>query len=318
MPLFSIKDRRLERIKEVPFKSERKEIQQITEASLKEVFGYEFVKSELEFGNLRIDTLAFDNENKSFIIMEYKINQSFSVIDQGYAYRGLLLNNKADFILEYNEQKGKSLKRDDVDWTQSKVVFVSPQFTKYQKHEPETHLNPSWKYNLLEMLETAIGQPEKSHIIIATHDPLLVGGLTKKQVQICSIQKDGQGISIKPPEVDPIGIGVDGILTEIFGLNTTLDSKTQQKLDRRRELIVKKNIGKKILSKEEKEELDQLDNNLSELGFTGSIRDPLYTKFLIALRKHELNNKVSFQKLDREKQVALVKEVLDEIEAKRK
>jgi predicted transport protein len=133
MPLFAIKDSRLERLGEIPFKSERKEIQQITESSLEEVFGYEFVKSELEFGNLRIDTLAFDNENKSFVIIEFKINQSFSVIDQGYAYLGLLLNNKADFILEYNERKSKNLKRDDVDWSQSKVVFVSPQFTKYQR-----------------------------------------------------------------------------------------------------------------------------------------------------------------------------------------
>ena len=66
------------------------------------MFGYEFVKSELQLGNLRIDTLAFDNENRSFVIIEYKIDQSFSVIDQGYAYLGLLLNNKADFILEYN------------------------------------------------------------------------------------------------------------------------------------------------------------------------------------------------------------------------
>jgi predicted transport protein len=133
MSLFSIKNDKLERVKEVPFKSERKDIQRITESSLKEVFGFEFVKSELELGNLRIDTLAFDNENKSFIIIEYKIDQSFSVIDQGYAYLGLLLNNKADFILEYNERKSQSLKRGDVDWSQSKVVFVSPQFTKYQK-----------------------------------------------------------------------------------------------------------------------------------------------------------------------------------------
>ena len=44
-----------------------------------------------------------------------------------------MLNNKAEFILEYNERKGQSLKRDDVDWSQSKVIFVSPQFTKYQK-----------------------------------------------------------------------------------------------------------------------------------------------------------------------------------------
>ena len=133
MPLFSIKSDRLERVKEVPFKSERKDIQCITESSLKEVFGFEFVKSELQLGSLRIDTLAFDSENRSFVIIEYKIDQSFSVIDQGYAYLGLLLNNKAEFILEYNESKGQGLKRDDVDWTQSKVIFVSPQFTKYQK-----------------------------------------------------------------------------------------------------------------------------------------------------------------------------------------
>ena len=133
MALFSIKNDRLERVKEVSFKSERKDIQNTTESSLKEVFGFEFVKSELELGNLRIDTLAFDTENKSFVIIEYKIDQSFSVIDQGYAYLALLLNNKAEFILEYNECKSQSLKRDDVDWSQSKVIFVSPQFTKYQK-----------------------------------------------------------------------------------------------------------------------------------------------------------------------------------------
>jgi hypothetical protein len=40
MPLFSIKKDKLERVKEVPFKSERKDIQRVTEASLKEVFGF--------------------------------------------------------------------------------------------------------------------------------------------------------------------------------------------------------------------------------------------------------------------------------------
>jgi hypothetical protein len=48
MPLFSIKDNKLERVKEVPFKSERKDIQRITESSLEKVFGFEFVKSEFE------------------------------------------------------------------------------------------------------------------------------------------------------------------------------------------------------------------------------------------------------------------------------
>lgn len=44
-----------------------------------------------------------------------------------------MLNNKAEFILEYNENCNDSLKREDVDWSQSKVIFVSPVFNNYQK-----------------------------------------------------------------------------------------------------------------------------------------------------------------------------------------
>lgn len=133
MPLFSLKNSKLEKIREVPFKSERKDIQQITESSLKEVFGLEFVKSEFTLGNLRIDTLAFDKAAKSFVVIEYKMDKSFSVIDQGVAYLASLLNNRADCILEYYEQKNQSLKKTDIQWDQSRVIFVSPNFTVYQK-----------------------------------------------------------------------------------------------------------------------------------------------------------------------------------------
>lgn len=44
-----------------------------------------------------------------------------------------MLNNKADFILEYNENKNTNLSRDDIEWSQSRVIFVSPQYTEYQK-----------------------------------------------------------------------------------------------------------------------------------------------------------------------------------------
>src|SRR5690606_25346858 len=53
--------------------------------------------------------------------------------DQGYAYLSLMLNNKADFILEYNENNKNTLRRDAVDWSQSRVIFISPSFTTYQK-----------------------------------------------------------------------------------------------------------------------------------------------------------------------------------------
>ena len=131
MALFSISGK-FEPIKEKKFKLE-KEIQDLTENNLKTIFGFEFVKREFSLNNFRIDTFAYDSENKSFVIIEYKKDKNFSVVDQGYAYLSLMLNNKAEFILEYNENKKTLLKRDDVDWTQSKVIFISPGFTAYQK-----------------------------------------------------------------------------------------------------------------------------------------------------------------------------------------
>lgn len=133
MKLFTLKDNKIRDIAILPFKLE-KEIQAIVENNLKELFELRFVKSELTIKNFRIDTLGFDEETKSFVVIEYKKDRNYSVIDQGYTYMSLMLNNKSDFILEYNEICGKNLKRDDVDWSQSRVIFISPHFTEYQKH----------------------------------------------------------------------------------------------------------------------------------------------------------------------------------------
>jgi predicted transport protein len=58
------------------------------------------------------------------------------VVDQVVAYLNLMLNNKADFILEYNEAFSSSepLKREDVDWSQSRIIFIAPEFTRYQQY----------------------------------------------------------------------------------------------------------------------------------------------------------------------------------------
>ena len=136
MSTYKIYTDQLTLIKEKPFKLE-KEIQNIVEKNLQTLLGLDFIKTEFSIGTFRIDSLAFDSDKKSFVIIEYKRDKNFSVIDQGYAYLSLMLNNKAEFILEYNESKSGTLKRNDVDWSQSKVLFVSPNFTTYQK-EPHS------------------------------------------------------------------------------------------------------------------------------------------------------------------------------------
>lgn len=83
-------------------------MQKLTQANLQQIFGLDLVRSEFELQGLRIDTLAFDKDSKGFVIIEYKKDRNISVVDQGMAYLNLMLNNKADFILEYNDRLGGS------------------------------------------------------------------------------------------------------------------------------------------------------------------------------------------------------------------
>lgn len=131
MPIYAISNGTLSPIKTTPFPE--KQIQTITENNLEIIFGFQFVCSEFSTGSFRVDTVAFDPETSSFVLIEYKKDQSFSIIDQGYAYLSTMLNNKADFVLIYNERTDKSLGKNDFDWSQSRVIFISPSFTEYQR-----------------------------------------------------------------------------------------------------------------------------------------------------------------------------------------
>ena len=86
MPLFKIVNDKLTPIIKKHFSLE-KEVQTLTENSLKELFNLELIRSEFSLKNFRFDTLAFDNDTNSFVIIEYKKDKNFSVIDQGISDR---------------------------------------------------------------------------------------------------------------------------------------------------------------------------------------------------------------------------------------
>lgn len=136
MPIYNIDDEKLIPIKQVKFKNER-ELQTLTEKNLEELFGLKFVATEFQVDNLRVDTLAFNEETKSFVIIEYKNIKNYSVIDQGYSYLSLLLNNKAEFVLKYNLVFNTSLSKDEFDFSQTSVMFIAPSYTTYQLRSVE-------------------------------------------------------------------------------------------------------------------------------------------------------------------------------------
>lgn len=132
VPLFT-ETKGLRPIKERPFRHE-KDMQALVESNLSAAYGLQYITSEFApHGDLRIDTLAYDPEERSLVIIEYKKGHSWSVIDQGYAYLALMLNNKADFVLKFNECCRKNCNLSDINWKSSRVIFVSPSFNAFQR-----------------------------------------------------------------------------------------------------------------------------------------------------------------------------------------
>lgn len=167
MPIFSLSKNRLSQVRELKIDLE-KDLQKLTEENLQEVFGLKFISSEFPLQNFRIDTLAFDEETQSFVIIEYKRDRSFSVVDQGFTYLALLLNNKDSFVLEFVRKTGADINSvSKIDWSRSKVVFLANSFTVYQQNainfrdlpielwEVKKYSNDTILYNQLKSAESS-------------------------------------------------------------------------------------------------------------------------------------------------------------------
>lgn len=191
--------------------------------------------------------------------------------------------------------------------------------------EPDTHLNPLWKWKYMNLLEDVVERPETSQIIMTTHDPLVIGGLTKEEIRIFYTEKgkdqedkDIMLVKTMEPDFDPKGLGVAGILTsEFFKLPTTLDESTQNELNEYRFLEIKERKGQ--LTENEKQDLIKYSIYFESLGFNKYTRDPLYNLFIQKLSERDEFKIIPKSKDDRIKQDDLAKTILDDLlkEAKR-
>ena len=137
MTIYQLKSKNLYELKEMKTDGKyfplEKRIRELIDKNLNKIFNdLEFIKSEHAIDDLRIDTVAFDNERGSFVIIEYKNKKNESLIDQGASYYQVLQEKKSDFVLLYNELKNKKFGVKDIKWDETRIIFISTKFTKFQ------------------------------------------------------------------------------------------------------------------------------------------------------------------------------------------
>lgn len=189
MALFKINGSKLTSVKELGFDSQfkqEKELQNFSEDNLQELFGLEFVATEFNLETFYLDSLAFDPTLNSFVIIEYKKVENFSLMDQGQTYLNLVLDHKADVLLKYIKKTGKTLDLKDIDWSQTRVMFVGPKFNTYQRRA----LSPRLPFELWEVAIYEGGLVEYDQI-----NP--VGGDRKTEKQTASLLTGAAAKEIK-------------------------------------------------------------------------------------------------------------------------
>ena len=161
--------------------------------------------------------------------------------------------------------------------------FTAEKEALFLLDEPDTHLNPAWCLDYLENLRLYGAMPANSQIIMTTHSPLTFAGLDRNEVVILERNSEGRIFSDHPTSA-PKGMGFAAILTsEFFGLRSTLDRQTLAKIDQKRELALKE-----PKSDDDRRRLAQLSDELGQLDFSHSARDPLYLEFIHAITQAQV------------------------------
>lgn len=167
------------------------------------------------------------------------------------------------------------------------LKFTGGKDSLFLLDEPDTHLNPSWAVKYLKFLRDFVPNHETSHLLMVTHHPLAIAELQKEQIQVMKRDDMFHIHAIKPDE-NPRGMGINLILrSDMFGLQTTLDDDTNQRLTVRNSLAAKDNLSKDKIIREagyppedEEKYLSRLNTELSKLGFNLASDDPDYHEFL--------------------------------------
>lgn len=132
MPLYQIKQQKVNQIKPSSFKNER-ELQKLFEANLEALLGVRFVASEFTTADRqwgRIDSLGIDQDGTP-VIVEYNKTGKENVINQGLVYLDWLVDHKGDFTLAAQQTLGSDI---EIDWSSPRLILVAESFSEYDKY----------------------------------------------------------------------------------------------------------------------------------------------------------------------------------------
>ena len=177
--------------------------------------------------------------------------------------------------------------------------------------EPDTHLNPMWKWKYLEFLRDVVNKSDKTQIVFCTHDPIVIGSLEKEQVRVFK-KNENNVTTVFEPDISPKEMSVEKILTsDLFGLPTIMSKELEDTLNEKRYLQAK--LDTEEITDREIIRYNELKLYLDKIGFYDTTSDSRYNQFLKLTSQREEFAIRSFTKEEKKELDRIAKEVLNQM-----
>lgn len=145
--------------------------------------------------------------------------------------------------------------------------------------EIDLHLHPRFQREMIGFLTRLF---PKTQFIVTAHSPLIVQAAADVDANIILLKREGNEVVVHQDATMVKNWRVDEVLTsDLFGLDTPLSPKSDEKMERRRSLL-----RKNSLTGVEKSELESLDQEFQLAPSVGSV-DSLEARMRAHLRKLE-------------------------------
>ena len=169
--------------------------------------------------------------------------RTYEMLSDGYKYLVLLIGELVTRATLLNKHLDKSVLN-----IVNGVVLID---------EFGIHLHPNLQSDALTRLSKLFPNIQ---FIVTTHSPLLINGLVKEQIYIISEDREGKRY-VRHPEDDAIGLGAEGILREMFNMDTTFDEQSIDQNEEYKKLLEKKEVAN--LNSDEEQRFKELGIHLS-------------------------------------------------------
>ena len=125
----------LAELRDIRFDNER-QMQILIEHNIETLFpGLKFLGTEFEIdgGELRLDTVAFDTTLDTFVVLEYKNRLDKGAVEQARTYLNSMRRYRGDLVALHS-RKMKCMARDSKSfkWKNMYAIVMAPEFGEYQ------------------------------------------------------------------------------------------------------------------------------------------------------------------------------------------